>query len=181
MKTCTRCARSLPLTAFQRDTRIKRDGLRSICRECKNGALRTFRADHADHVREQDRQRPRRRAAWLRDWRRRNSVSARRSVSRWRSSNPLFGRAKSARREARKRNAGGRLTAADIKRQLERQDYLCAYCEDDLRVVGSHTDHVIALANGGSNEPSNILMACPTCNVRKGVMCPMAFRQSLLA
>lgn len=175
LKTCTKCRRQLPLDHFQCDTRIKRDGRRSICRECKNAALADFRADNVEHVRAQDRQRPRRRAAWLSDWRRRNPESARRSVSAWRTKNPWFGRAKSARREARKRGNGGTLTAADIKRQIERQGYRCAGCGADLRLVGSHTDHVVALANGGPNDATNIQMLCPTCNVRKGVMCQLAF------
>lgn len=179
MKTCSKCSLDLPLESFQRDAR-RLDGRRAECGECKNRALRAFRTANAAQVRARDRKRVRPdAAATLRRWRQANRESARRSVAKWRKANPWFGRAKYHRREARKRATGGTLSAADIKLKLDLQGHRCAYCRAALRIVGSHTDHIVALANGGANDRSNIQMLCPSCNTSKGAKCPIAYRQSL--
>lgn len=72
-------------------------------------------------------------------------------------------------RRGREREAEGRLTAEDIETLLERQEYRCAapHCRTDiLRVF--HCDHITPLSRGGSNDPENIQILCPTCNMNKG-------------
>src|SRR5579871_4819767 len=60
MKTCTKCKRDLPLSAFRKD-RTKRDGLCSWCTSCSVAANRKNRALD-----------PQRYQAILRSWRERN-------------------------------------------------------------------------------------------------------------
>lgn len=40
----------------------------------------------------------------------------------------------------------------------------CHYCGEPA----THVDHIIASAAGGSDEPSNLIAACRTCNLGKG-------------
>jgi hypothetical protein len=41
---------------------------------------------------------------------------------------------------------------------------VCVYCGGSATV----RDHVVAKSRGGANEPSNIVLACNSCNVAKG-------------
>lgn len=86
-------------------------------------------------------------------------------------------------RDARKRGVSGAHTAADVRAQLKRQKGRCFWgrsvnpgCAVTLR-HGYHVDHVIPLAGerATSNGPENIVLACPSCNLRKGVRDPMDF------
>lgn len=69
-------------------------------------------------------------------------------------------------RRARILKAKGSHTAADVTRQYETQRGLCAYCSCE---VGDtyHVDHVLALTRGGSNNPDNLVITCPSCNHSK--------------
>ncbi|MFC4387751.1 HNH endonuclease [Gracilibacillus marinus] len=49
--------------------------------------------------------------------------------------------------------------------QAERE---CIYCEQDVPRGQMTIDHVLTFAQGGTNEFSNLLPACNTCNKRKG-------------
>ena len=48
---------------------------------------------------------------------------------------------------------------------------MCAWCEKPMckdRKTGIHIDHVMSLADGGSNDPSNLVLTHAICNMRKG-------------
>lgn len=51
--------------------------------------------------------------------------------------------------------------------QIYRRDgYVCAYCE---AVEGPfEIDHIVPVTRGGSNDPSNLCVACKPCNSSKG-------------
>lgn len=84
---------------------------------------------------------------------------------RWRINNPDKVREQWRNRSARERNAEGTHTAADIRALVEMQNGLCKYCRKPLTKF--HVDHIVALAKGGSNWPSNLCLACPSCNLKK--------------
>lgn len=85
----------------------------------------------------------------------------------WRA-NPEMASKCHATRRARKAAAEGHHTAADIKAIRVRQDDFCANpsCAVPLHGRGS-LDHVVALANGGSNWPFNLQLLCKPCNSMK--------------
>lgn len=72
-----------------------------------------------------------------------------------------------ARRRALKIGAGGSYSRSDLRVLWELFAGNCAYCcaAVDFDVV--QPDHVVALAAGGSNDVSNILPVCPSCNASK--------------
>lgn len=57
------------------------------------------------------------------------------------------------------------VTAQDIEVQLGRQKNKCYWCHKKLDKY--HVDHVVPLSRDGSNSPENIVIACPTCNMRR--------------
>jgi hypothetical protein len=36
------------------------------------------------------------------------------------------------------------------------------------RFVGMHVDHIRPVSKGGGNDPENLRLLCPTCNIRRG-------------
>ena len=47
-----------------------------------------------------------------------------------------------------------------------RFEHRCAICRA-LLPTGWHTDHIVALANGGPDEPQNMQPLCPSCHTLK--------------
>lgn len=68
-------------------------------------------------------------------------------------------------RRARILGNSGTHTPQQLQEQLQRQKGKCYYCHTKLDKW--HADHVIPLVQGGSNDISNIVIACPSCNQRK--------------
>ena len=76
----------------------------------------------------------------------------------------LSRRAAQARRRARAALAQGTATTAQIAARIAYYGGRCWMCGNEANSI----DHVIPLADGGSNWPSNLRPACMTCNSRKG-------------
>lgn len=54
---------------------------------------------------------------------------------------------------------------------------VCAYCLQTSAQL--HREHVVPLSRGGPDSPYNIVMACESCNLRKGTMLPSEWRTDL--
>lgn len=50
---------------------------------------------------------------------------------------------------------------------LERDEYLCQYCNRRLTFREATIDHIVPRSRGGKNHWSNCVTACKTCNRRK--------------
>lgn len=51
---------------------------------------------------------------------------------------------------------------------LERDGYKCRYCGVGIETCPLDIDHVLPVTQGGTNNPSNLVAACSTCNTGKG-------------
>lgn len=51
---------------------------------------------------------------------------------------------------------------------MERDGFTCRYCGANGPGVKLHVDHIVAVANGGTNDLSNLVTACQDCNLGKG-------------
>lgn len=63
------------------------------------------------------------------------------------------------------------LSAAEVRRRAERRAHSrCEYCHAPQQVCGYrfHLEHVIPVAEGGSDDLSNRALACASCNLAKG-------------
>lgn len=87
----------------------------------------------------------------------------------------LFRKVKATRKQANRKEKlinAGHFTKSQIAQLLGVQDGLCFYCACSLiNEQGKticHVDHHVSLLDGGKNEISNLVLACPTCNLRKG-------------
>jgi len=75
-------------------------------------------------------------------------------------------------RRALEMNCTGHHTSKEWKRKKQAYDYRCAYCNTRLIDGNNHPnqltkDHIIPLAEGGSNDIGNIVPACRKCNSSK--------------
>lgn len=72
-----------------------------------------------------------------------------------------------AMRRALELNAPGTYTLQDVERQYRRQKGKCYYCHNRVNWGKHHVEHIVPLSRGGSNDPSNLVISCPTCNLKK--------------
>lgn len=98
-----------------------------------------------------------------------NPAKARQAVKDWELRNPekakRIRRASGANRRARKALNGGHSTGRDIEALFLRYNNQCVVCPSTKRL---HVDHILAIARGGSNDPSNLQILCHACNISKG-------------
>jgi 5-methylcytosine-specific restriction endonuclease McrA len=101
-------------------------------------------------------------------------------VAAWRAANPDRRRIISMNYKARRRaqEAGG-VTTGELRQGIESQRKVCFWCNTDCS-GGHHIDHVEPLSRGGRHEIANLVVACPTCNLRKQAMLPERWIKQIL-
>ena len=129
---------------------------------------RQYYVDNKDKVTEQNRQ-----------WYINNPDKHNARTRRWRRANPERTRAAWGKRRAHKIAAGGTFTHRDVDLQYKAQRGKCWWCACSLE-DRYHIDHLVPLSRGGSNAPSNIVLACPSCNCSKGAKMPHEWNGRLL-
>lgn len=145
-------------------------------REERLACDRRYRDTHREECRERERQYAEDHRAQRRHYR----ETHRQEASDYPSNRPEGRRVKNARRRAQKLTVGGAYGAADIVTILLNQKGRCWWCKRRLDKAGYEIDHRVALARGGSNDPSNLVAACPSCNRKKHTKTPQEFAGRLL-
>jgi hypothetical protein len=62
---------------------------------------------------------------------------------------------------------------------LEKFDHQCAYCGRELSDAMLEIEHMTPKIRGGTNELSNLVIACSTCNREKGTRTPEEWAEDL--
>lgn len=179
MKHCNKCGVTKPSTEFYKDA-IKRDGLSSSCKACKNAANAKWAAANPEKVTTS-------KAKWLAanyeqhkaaasKWQAENPEKRRQKVARWRADNPDADRIHVQNRRARKHASGGRLSLGLAEKLFKLQRGKCACCGKPLG-KDYHRDHRMPLALGGPNEDWNMQLLCAPCNLQKSAKHPIDFMQ----
>lgn len=120
------------------------------------------------------------RAEYNRGWRAKNPERVREHTRRDAlKRDPIARRANEAKRRAAKKQSNGSYTSNDVELQRLSQKGLCWHCG---KPVGDeyHIDHLIPLSRGGSNNPRNIVISCPHCNLSKHDKFPHEWNGRLL-
>jgi len=92
----------------------------------------------------------------------------------WKKNNRLKVRLDWYSYRARLMGAAGSHTPEELLQRLDEQCGLCAYCLKRM-FDRWQTEHVIALAAGGTNDIDNIVLACGSCNGSKAARSILAF------
>jgi 5-methylcytosine-specific restriction endonuclease McrA len=193
VKTCTKCGESKPLTEFHRNRCNGLEARRPDCRTCQSvrnkayskanraresARVHAWNVAHPEHVKARNR-------AWYlahreehlersRQYLQNNREKVRETKRQYHSRRPEVRKAIDAKRRA----VPGSHTAEDLQRILAGQKYRCWWCGCKLKKY--HVDHRIPVGLGGTNDPSNLVMACVPCNVRKWKKTPAEFCGRLL-
>lgn len=96
-----------------------------------------------------------------------NTEQCRAQSRAWHEANPLEGRIHQQNSRAKGYGSEGKMTKGLVSRLLESQGGLCACCNEPLG-GDFHTDHIVALSEGGSNFDENIQLLRAGCNISKG-------------
>lgn len=101
----------------------------------------------------------------------------------WAVANPLRAKALRQNLYARNRGADEELTAEMVAFIELRDGGKCRYCEvvvvQGMGPTGKSFDHEVPLSRGGPHRVENIVIACRSCNGRKGDMLPDEYRRYL--
>jgi CRISPR/Cas system Type II protein with McrA/HNH and RuvC-like nuclease domain len=108
------------------------------------------------------------------DWRRRNIDSIREKQRRWQRDNHDKLREAHHKRLQLMREAQGSYSQEQIADLYKFQKERCWYCFEPLNGIYD-IDHYVPLSRGGSNDISNIVLACAPCNRSKGDKLPSEF------
>jgi len=111
-------------------------------------------------------------------WRENKKEAQVERVRQWRLDNPERAKEHDRATSHRRRCAIGIFTATDIARIRRLQRDRCAYCRRPLK-GGGEVDHIEALSKGGTNWPSNLQLACKSCNCSKRTRDAADFARSL--
>lgn len=120
---------------------------------------------------------PAKQAEYHRRWYDKNREEILERAKAWRAENKAKVKEWSHRRRAVTEAPGG-FTAKDIGLIWGEQDGLCTYCFEELDDT-CEADHFIPIAQGGGNEPENIVLACMPCNRSKGAKMPWEWRPDM--
>lgn len=141
------------------------------CVSCKHEREKGRVRDCREYLKLHYRKDKAKRIAANREWKRANRDKVRQQEVRSRERDIVGKRLKAAvlvrNRRARKRLVGGRHSPQDIIALFQKQKGICAACPSNLSPK-YHVDHILAIARGGSNWPSNLQLLCPPCNQSKG-------------
>lgn len=165
-KRCCSCKEDFPTTLeyFGREAR-RPDGLRATCKFCAKRQWEHYAQSHHERI-----------LAIRRNAQQRNPESFKAAQDRYcQTEKGKAQRSATAnRRRARVATAPGSFTAQDIADQYKRQKGKCYWCDIKLGKGkrAYHVDHVVPLSRGGSNDISNLVIACPTCNMSKNDRLP---------
>lgn len=109
-------------------------------------------------------------------WREENRESSLQKSREWKKANKVKVLAMNRNRRSLNRKAEGAHGHSDVLAIHARQKGRCANCNVKVK-DNYHVDHVVPLARGGSNWPSNLQILCPACNMSKGAKDPIVWRQ----
>lgn len=193
-KVCTDCNLSLLFIRFSRSKTTK-DGYQNVCKSCAASRHAEYRKKNKERIalrKAENYQANKERLILLAvEYRKDNKERiALKQAEHYRSNkeqiilkrteykknNPEIYRAIHHRRRANIKKVGGSFTTQQIRLQDKKQKNKCYYCQKKMGTQQS-IEHVIPISRGGSNDISNIVLACLGCNLSKHTKLPHEWPQ----
>lgn len=199
-KACSKCGVVYPRTLeFFYKEKTHRDGMHNQCKTCHKLQNRQWALDNPDKTAaikqayydknrtlviarsiKWQQEHPEEKRIIYRKFYQKHITDERHRSRLKRLTNPGLNKIYKSRRRARLRLVGGSFSKADIARQYKIQNGNCWWNSKHKLGANYHIDHLIPLARGGHNWPSNIVLACPQCNQSKHDKMPHEWAGRLL-
>lgn len=172
---CPKCTLNKPRLDFYKDAK-RPDGLYPYCKTCMCARQRAYNKSMPEDVRKRKNKRQKdyysveenriRKLQAIQAYRRTpDGTAKRKEESRLYNLNNRQAKTLcTIAYRARKAQAKGHATLAQVQARIEYYGGLCWICKAPYREI----DHVIPLTKGGTNWPANLRPICRTCNARKG-------------
>lgn len=93
---------------------------------------------------------------------------------------PEYRKAQKSRRRSLEYAGNGSFSHADVRMLFHSQNGRCWWCGKRIKDKRYHVDHRIPLVRGGTNNPENLCISCPDCNLQKGAKLPQEWNGRLL-
>lgn len=110
--------------------------------------------------------------------RKKNIKSSSAAQKKWRMKNKDKVRSYMAKKRAKRAQAVGKFTSADIKKLIKKQKAKCNGCRCCIKKKYD-IDHIMPLALGGTNWPNNIQLLCSPCNSFKRAKHPKQWKMEI--
>ena len=189
-KVCSTCKIEKSLSFFGKD-KARKDGYKYVCKECfklvskkyvllnkkkRKETCKKYRENHADACKEsylkwQEKEKANGWATKM-AYDQANPEQRKLRSKRWAEKNPDYLKLQKHKR----RGASGSFTKKDIDFLMTSQKSKCVVCFTSL-LNEKHIDHILPIALGGTNNPTNLQLLCPKCNRQKSAKHPVDFMQ----
>lgn len=181
-KTCTKCERLLPIEQFCNNKNTS-DGHVYWCKDCTIAQSNNWYENNREYANQKSKEKyyanheasltyrrqyhaanKDRHVVWSRLWQQRNKDKVSERNRSWRLRNPDKTLIHRRNRIARLYKAEGTHTAEQFQALIDYYGDKCLCCGEQKPLTA---DHVIALANGGTNDIGNMQPLCASCNYSK--------------
>lgn len=197
IKRCKRCGVEKPFADFHKSAWNKIDGRQDWCKVCRKAQAEKTRDKDIERYRQWYQDNKEQAADNTRRWRRENN-DRRRELARAERKRSYDRDPEKHRKRALEYNRANpditwvrhmkklaikwdcqeiTATYADWLDVLEQYGERCYYCGQEEKKP--HTEHKTPLARGGPHAKENIVPACNSCNVKKGQLTEVEFREVL--
>lgn len=191
MKVCSTCGEEKEHGEFSKD-KNKKDDLQSQCKSCakeyrelNKEALAIRQAEYQGLNKEAV-------ATYQAKYREDNKEALANKSANYRELNKEVLMAKKAEYQKTPKGKAGRKNAAHKRRAITKEGSVtteqleilatttnCFYCNCVVTDDNRHIDHYIPLSKGGLHDIDNLVIACSTCNLKKGAKMPGVFIATL--
>lgn len=178
-KNCNTCGELRPIEGFPKDKR-NRSGRGGQCNICRNKKIKEWQEKNYNKVlaaswrwKEKNREHTRQ---YARDYGREHYAERQAYLRQWHKDNPDKQGMYRRLRDARKRDAPGTHTVAQLQARIDFYGGRCWMCGCDwyaLSIEDQTIDHIKPISKGGSEWPANLRPACRSCNSSKNASWPL--------
>lgn len=151
MKLCATCGQVKPFDSFGKH-KIRKDGLRNVCKLCNSAAARKYAQDNRLMVNSKAQKWRAANRSIIKDWKVRNR-------------DRLLNLENT--RRARIASNGGRVKLEEWLEMKKACNYTCKNCGRSEPTIKLTQDHIKPISKGGKHTIDNIQPLCMQCNQRK--------------
>lgn len=184
LKVCNKCNVEQSVNCFSKRWDTK-DGYQPSCKMCVNEYHKQFYLSNKEVAQKYYKKNKKK----AKQWRKENKETISIKQKQWYDENKdkiklnskqyiqtPMGKAVSINKSHKRRSLAkqGDVTSKQLL-QLRQGTTHCFWCNIPLKDIKPHIDHVTPLSKGGEHSLYNLVVSCPTCNIRKGAKDPLEF------